>query len=145
MDLKQIVQGQKDWVKTVNSNFDLLDKSASDWQSIVLLDGWKDNGAGMTHIKKVPLLGGMDLVVCQLDVTLDSIKNNVWGDIAQWPDGYGSNLNYMVGTTPLENDGHLTGVIRFYSTDKLSYHYVPVSATPDGAKAVINQTIMWVR
>lgn len=152
MDIEQIKQGQKDWVKVLNYDLSQLNVK-SETADIITANGWTrdtSNPDVKTGLRKYYLLDGSNLILCQLSIKKSGVMPNETGDLFTLPNGYSPNVNYLP-SIPVDYSGHVGGFIKpyFAGNSIIGYRFIPANGNvdSDANKAndlTIETTLMWI-
>lgn len=143
MDIKEIKQGQKDWVKTLNDNDKLLNDNRiviiQDWtkKGVVLENGFTNVGEGMDRAVQWRKLGYADGQTLYTEVFGIVTSNNFTGketEFAKLPNTVPSRMYPIGGVLHAAGNGNATGYGHVnLSTDGSSTLLTMVGRNPESS------------
>lgn len=99
MDLSQITQGQKDWVKTLNSDIKKLAVSEESTRDLVYKNGWSPASDNSTtnFVTKAKTIAGTTFYYYIFDLKCALMSPGTDDNGVQFPDGYVTGRSQPVG------------------------------------------------
>ena len=136
MDLSQITQGQKDWVKTLNSDIKQLAVSEDTTRDLVYKNGWSiaTDDESTNFVTKTKTIAGTTIYYYIFDLKCAQMSPGTDDNGVQLPDGYVTGRYQPVGNAiPVVGATNSYGksiIPHFTGPNTLCFKCVNIDGTP---------------